>query len=104
MTFTPFINLLMYIGITLNFLAVMSVSSLLIFRRRSSWRCLKAVSFLYPLIPLFFIVVGVWITLFALKEKPFVSLAAIFTVATGALVYHWRIAPVGPRREPPVLH
>ncbi len=104
MTFTPFINLLMYIGITLNFSAVMSVSSLLIFRRRSSWRCLKAVSFLYPLIPLFFIVVGVWITLFALKEKPFVSLAAIFTVATGALVYHWRIAPVGPRREPPVLH
>lgn len=91
MTLTPFINLLMYIGITLNFSAVMSVASLLIFRRRAGWRKLKAVSFLYPLIPLFFIVVGIWITVFALKEKPLISFLAVLTVSTGALVYHWHI-------------
>ncbi len=91
MTITPFISLLMYIGITLNFSAVMSVASLMIFRRRPGWRKLKAVSFMYPLIPIFFIVAGIWITIFALKEKPAISLLAILTVTTGALVYHWRI-------------
>ena len=92
MTITPFIDLLFYIGITLNFFSVMSLASLLIFSRRSGWRKLKPVSFLYPLIPLLFIAVGIWITLFGLKEKPLISLVAILTVATGALVYHWRVA------------
>lgn len=94
MTLTPFSDLLLYIGFTLNISAVMSVASLLIFRRRSGWRKLRAVSFLYPLVPLFFILVGVWITYFGLKEKPFVSLVAVLTIATGALVYRWRVARV----------
>lgn len=95
MTVTPFINLLMYIGITLNFSAVMSVCSLLIFRRRPGWRKLRAVSFLYPTIPVFFILVGVWITVFALKDNPTISMLAILTVATGALVYRWKIRHAG---------
>jgi APA family basic amino acid/polyamine antiporter len=95
MTLTPFIDLMMYIGITLNISAVMSVASVLIFRRRPGWRKLKAVSFLYPLIPVFFIAVGIWITYFALKEKPVIFFAAVLTVATGALVYRWRVARVG---------
>ncbi len=99
MTVTPFLNLLLYIGITLNFSAMMSVASLLIFRRRAGWRKLKAVSFLYPAIPLFFIAVGVWITIFGVKEQPVVALAAVLTVAAGAVVYrwrarHWRLRPV----------
>jgi APA family basic amino acid/polyamine antiporter len=92
MTVTPFIDLLGYIGVTLNISAVLSVASVLIFRRRSGWRKLKAVSFLYPLIPVFFIAVGIWITFFALKEKPLIFFAAVLTVATGALVYRWRVA------------
>ena len=92
MTITPFINLLMYIGLTLNFSAAMSVASVLIFRRRAGWRKLKAVSFLYPLIPVFFIVVGIWVTLFALWERPIVTAVAVLTVATGALVYRWHRA------------
>ena len=91
MTITPFINLMYYIGFTLNFSAVMSVTSILIFRRRPGWRKLKAVSFAYPAVPVFFIVVGIWITIFGFMGKPVISLIALFTVATGALVYHWRL-------------
>ena len=38
MTLTPFPQLVIYIGFTLNFFAVMSVASLLIFRRRAAGR------------------------------------------------------------------
>jgi len=91
MTFTPFIKLLFYIGMTLNFSAAMSVASLLIFRKRPGWRKVKAVSFLYPLVPAFFILVGISTTLFGLLDQPFVCLISIATVATGALVYQWRL-------------
>jgi APA family basic amino acid/polyamine antiporter len=91
MTITPFINLLFYIGFTLNFSAVMSVVSLMIFRKRPGWRKLKPISFAYPAIPVFFIAIGIWITIFGFKDKPAISLIALLTVATGALVYHWRL-------------
>jgi APA family basic amino acid/polyamine antiporter len=98
MTFTPFLSLLFYIGLTLNLSAVMAVASLLIFRKRPGWTKLKVVSFLFPLVPAFFIAVGIWMTLFGLKERPLVSLVSIATVATGALVYHWRLRSAVERR------
>src|SRR5579871_3835719 len=58
MTMTPFVELLLYIGFLLNFFAVLSVASLFLFRRRAGWTRLAVVSFAYPLIPLFFILVG----------------------------------------------
>jgi APA family basic amino acid/polyamine antiporter len=95
MTFTSFIQLLFYIGMTLNFSAAMSVASLFIFRRRPGWRKLKVVSFFYPLVPAFFIVVGISMTVFGLIEQPKACLGSIATVATGALVYHWRLRKTG---------
>ena len=38
MTVSPFLNLLLYIGLLLNFFAVLSVGSLFIFRRRPGWQ------------------------------------------------------------------
>ena len=90
-TFSPFRDLLIYIGFTLNFFAGMSVASLFIFRRRAGWRRLKVVSFAWPLIPVFFILVGVCTTLFGLTIEPKVSFWAILTIVTGALVYHFRL-------------
>lgn len=92
MTMTPFSQLLVYIGFTLNFFASMSVASLFLFRRRPGWRKLRVVSFAWPLIPGVFVLVGTWITLFGLWLKPFVSGAAILTVVSGAIVYHFRRA------------
>lgn len=92
-TATPFPDLLLYIGFTLNFSAVMSVISLFIFRRKAGWQRLRVVSFAWPLIPALFLMVGVWMIVFGMTLKPLVSLAAVLTVTTGALVYHFVVRP-----------
>ena len=91
MTFTSFLDLMFYVGILLNFSAVMSVVSLMVFRRRKEWKHLPVVSFLYPVIPVLFIIVGIVITMFGMTIEPKISLVAMLTVATGALVYHFRL-------------
>ena len=93
MTTTPFPQLVNYIGFTLNFFAVMSVASLMIFRRRPGWQKLRVVSFAYPMIPMIFLLVGIWMIVQGLQLKPVVSLAAIVTLVTGALVYHFLLRP-----------
>jgi hypothetical protein len=69
----------------------MSVASIFIFRRRAGWRKLAVVNFAYPLVPAFFVAMGVWITILAIRLRPGVSGVAALTVAAGALVYHFRI-------------
>jgi APA family basic amino acid/polyamine antiporter len=91
MTLTPFPQLVIYIGFTLNVFAVMSVASLMIFRRRRGWQKLRVVSFAYPLVPVVFLLVGVWMIIRGVQFKPLISLAAALTLATGALVYHYRL-------------
>ena len=90
LTATPFRDLLIYIGFTLNFFAMMSVASLFIFRRRPGWQKLRVVSFAWPLTPVLFILVGVWMTIFGMTLQPIVSAAAMLTIVTGAAVYHFR--------------
>ena len=97
MTTTPFPQLVIYIGFTLNFFAVMSVASLFLLRRRPGWKKLGVVSFGYPAIPLVFIAVGVWMIVRGVELKPLVSLAAVVTIATGALVYHLRLKSRQPK-------
>jgi APA family basic amino acid/polyamine antiporter len=91
MTVSPFLNLLLYIGLLLNFFAVLSVGSLFIFRRRPGWQKLGAVSFAYPLVPVFFVAVGIWMTILGVMLRPVVSGAAIATVAVGAALYRFRL-------------
>jgi APA family basic amino acid/polyamine antiporter len=90
MTVSPFLNLLLYIGLLLNFFAVLSVGSLFIFRRRPGWQKLGVVSFAYPLVPAFFVAVGVWMTILGVMLRPGISAIAVLTVAAGAAVYHFR--------------
>ena len=91
MTLTPFVDLLLYIGFLLNFFALLSVASLFKLRHRPGWRKLAVVSFAYPLVPVFFILVGVGMTIFSLTYKPVTAAIAILTLAVGAAVYHFRI-------------
>jgi basic amino acid/polyamine antiporter, APA family len=90
MTVSPFLNLLLYIGLLLNFFAVLSVSSLFVFRRRPGWQKLGVVSFAYPLLPAFFVAVGIWMKILGVMLRPAVSAVAVLTVAAGAAVYHFR--------------
>lgn len=92
MTVTPFPDLVVYIGMSLTLFTVLSVASLLIFRRRrSAWQRLRAVDFAYPLIPALYILVGATMMIYGVISNPVASLAAFGTVGAGALVYHFRI-------------
>jgi APA family basic amino acid/polyamine antiporter len=91
MTLTPFPDLVVYIGFSLTFFAVLSVASLFVFRRRPTWQRLRIVSFGWPVIPLVFILVGLWTIVYGVMLRPGVSIAAILTIAAGAAVYHARI-------------
>jgi basic amino acid/polyamine antiporter, APA family len=91
MTLTPFPQLVIYIGFMLNAFAVMSVVALCLMRRRPGWRKLRVVSFCYPLFPALFVLVGCWMIFYGVQMKPIISLAAVVTVVTGALVYHLRL-------------
>jgi APA family basic amino acid/polyamine antiporter len=91
MTLTSFPDLVIYIAFSLTFFTVMSVSSLFVLRHRREWQKLRIVSFLYPLIPVSFILVGLWMIVFGMTLKPQISLIAAATIAAGAVVYHFRI-------------
>ena len=84
-------------GGRLKLALVMSVASLFLLRRRRGWRKLRVVSFAYPLLPLLFVAVGLWMIVRGVQLKPFVSLAAVVTIATGALVYHLRLKSHQPK-------
>ena len=90
MTTSSFVNLMFYVGIVLNFFAVMSVASLFVFRKRAGWRKIAVVNFAYPAVPVFFILVGLLMTLVGFTFKPLVSFVAVATVGTGAIVYRAR--------------
>lgn len=91
LTITPFPQLVIYIGFALNFFSVMSVAALMKMRREEGWTKLRTVSFAYPLLPLGFVLTGLWMTIYCLQLKPLVSLATIAMIAAGAAVYHTRV-------------
>jgi len=91
MTVTPFPQLVLYIGMTLNVFTVMSVLSIFFFRKRAGWQKLPAVSFLYPAFPVLFSLVGIWLTYQGIVLKPWIALATFLTLLTGAAVYHFKL-------------
>jgi APA family basic amino acid/polyamine antiporter len=94
MTATKFPDLVNYIGMSLTLFTVLSVASLLVFRRRESgWQRLAVLNFAYPLIPVLYILVGTAMVIFGLKEHPWASLFAFGTVGAGALVYRFGVRP-----------
>jgi len=90
MTITPFPDLIVYIGFLLNFFMMLAVASLFQFRRRDGWRKISVVSFLFPLLPLIFVVPALWMTVFGATLKPAIGVAAALTLISGAAVFHFR--------------
>ncbi|MGB9609375.1 MAG: APC family permease [Bryobacteraceae bacterium] len=93
MTLVNFGNLMTYIGYLLNLFAMLAVASLLWLRRRPDWQKLPAVSFAFPLVPMLFVVPGVWLVVAGLRFAPVISAAAGATLVSGALVYRYRVLP-----------
>ena len=93
MCLTPFRDLMFYVGFLLNAFAALAVASLFVFRKRPGWRKLPIVSFAWPLLPVFFLVMGAWVAVSGLLMRPSVSFTALATVGAGALVYKVFLAP-----------
>jgi APA family basic amino acid/polyamine antiporter len=92
LTLTPFLELLVYIGMSLTLFTVLSVGSLFVFRRkRPGWQRLRAVDFAWPLIPAAYIVVGLIMMGYGVFLHPLASLTAFGTVGAGAMVYHFGV-------------
>ena len=89
MTLTPFPSLIVYIGFSLTFFTVMAVGSVFLFRRRAEWKSLPALNFLYPLIPVAYVLIGLATIIWGVIWAPVPSLAALATIAVGAGVYRW---------------
>jgi len=87
MTMTSLPSLFFFIGFTLNFFAVMSVASLFRLRKRPGWKRLKPVSWLWPLQPVLFIVIGTWMTIFGLTLEPRIAIVACALIGVGAVFY-----------------
>ncbi len=88
MTLTPFPDLVIYIGLSLTLFSVLTVASLLVFRRkRPGWQSLHALDFAWPLIPASYIVVGACMMTYGVVKHPVASLTAFATVGVGGLVY-----------------
>jgi APA family basic amino acid/polyamine antiporter len=93
MTLFSFGLLIVYIGFLLNFFAVLAVSSLFRLRRREGWQKLGVVNFAWPLLPVLFVVPGLWMTIYGALLAPAISFAAALTLAAGAAVYHFHLRP-----------
>ena len=93
MTLTPFPSLLTFIGLTLNFFAVLAVASLFRFRQRPGWVRLPALSAGWPLAPVLFMAVGVWMTVYGFILAPRVSFSTLALMAVGALLHQQSAKP-----------
>jgi amino acid transporter len=85
LTFTSFPQLVVLIGFTLT--TMLAVASVFVFRRGASWKRLGSVIFAYPPIPLAYTLLQTGMTVYGLVWQPVASIAALVTIAAGALVY-----------------
>jgi hypothetical protein len=82
-----------YIGFTLFFFSALAVLALFKFRRRAGWKRSRWVSLAYPLIPLTYVSINVWVIIYFAQLRSLEAMWALVTVLAGALVYRVYIRP-----------
>ncbi len=82
-----FDKLLLYIGFTLSFFAMLTVVGMIILRVKEPGAIRNYKTVLYPVTPVFFVLGNLWIIYFSIKSRPVTSLFGIGTMALGALIY-----------------
>ncbi len=102
MVFTAsFDTLLVYIGFTLSVFASLTVTGLMILRRRTGGKGGGYKTPGYPVVPLVFILCNVWIIVHSLKSRPAAALIGLCTIAVGGVAYvFFRRVLLSDPREP----
>jgi APA family basic amino acid/polyamine antiporter len=85
-----FEKLIYYIGFALILFAAMATAGVLRMRRRPGWKKLQIISWYYPVAPLLFVLVSLWMLSYTLFLRPTESLLGLLTVACGGLLYQWK--------------
>jgi APA family basic amino acid/polyamine antiporter len=91
-----FESLIYYIGFTLFLFTALSVLALFKFRKRPGWKRSRWVDFGYPLIPLAYVCMNIWVFVYFAQSKGQEALWSLATVLTGAVMYHFYIRKRGP--------
>ncbi|MBS1486410.1 MAG: amino acid permease [Bacteroidetes bacterium] len=79
--------IIQYISVSLSFFTLLTVAGVFIVRKKypaSSYRMP-----LYPLVPIFFMAVTLWMIYFEFDKNPWVILYSVATVLSGFLIYLW---------------
>ena len=84
---SSFDKLLMYIGFTLSFFAMLTVIGLIILRMKNPGLERPYKTFGYPVTPVLFILSSLWIIVYSIKDNPFVLFYGGGTVVVGILIY-----------------
>lgn len=86
---SSFDSLITYVGFTLNLFTFMTVLGVFILRYKHKHVNTSYKTFLYPVTPLLFLCIILWILVNILINKPWESLAGLSTVVAGLLVYRF---------------
>jgi basic amino acid/polyamine antiporter, APA family len=79
--------LLIYIGFTLSFFAMLTVIGLMRIRAATCENRKKYTTWGYPVTPLLFILGNLWIIVFSIKSRPAAALAGLGTIGLGVVAY-----------------
>ncbi len=86
---STFEQVLIYVGFTLNIFTFLTVLGLIIFRIKQPNIERPYKTWGYPVTPLVFLSVTLWILYYGLVNKPYESMVGIATVLSGLLVYYY---------------
>jgi APA family basic amino acid/polyamine antiporter len=82
--------LMTYVGFALVLFATLATAGVLRLRKRPHWKRLSAVSWCYPLVPLIFLLMSVWMLTYSLTLRPRASFFGLLIIALGGVLYYWR--------------
>lgn len=91
-----FESLASYIGFTLFFLSALAVLAIFKFRRRPGWKRSRWVNVGYPVIPLAYVAMNVWVFYFFARGGQVEAWWAVATVVAGGIVYRVWMKPRTP--------
>jgi len=83
-----FRDLVIYTGFTLYLFTALTVLGLFKLRRRPGWKKFIWLERTYPLIPLLYVGMSVWVLVFSIRGAPVPSGMALATVLGAALFYY----------------
>ena len=81
--------LLIYIGFTLSFFAMLTVTGMMKIRKTQAEHNNIYKTLGYPITPMIFILGNLWIIFFSIKSRPIASLFGMGTIGVGILFYFY---------------